>query len=449
MLRRPSKRRNVSALAVTVCIALIAGCGSNSQGAANDGGAGDVVSDVVSGDLGTGSESGMGDGSSGEAGPSGAGVDAAHEGSAFGDSGAPTLIVTNQSWPTRLELAASTLVWIDFGANPSTGMSMAGQVDTCGVGGCGNSPKNLAMAQNSPEDVAADSTTVYWTTPTAVLSSPIGGGTPTTVASGQSSAFGIAMDATNLYWTTADAVLSIPRSGGIITTIASGQAGPAHVAVDATNVFWTVTGTAQNNYQDGAVSRCAIGGCNNTPNVLAPNRTRPSDVAVDGSNVYWAEINGIVASMPKGGGAISTLSSAGSALGLAVDSSSVFWADYGNHAVMSVPIAGGTPATSMPAARPSMSPLTRRAFTGRISRSAVARYLALQSNLGGGFAPTRDRFTYRRLVLDGGSAPGAFGGCRRTAGCPERTDPRVVRLADAHVRRRVRPVGGRRFRRGP
>ncbi len=38
----------------------------------------------------------------------------------------------------------------------------------------------------------------------------------------------------------------------------------------------------------GRVAKCAIGGCNNSPTVIAANQDGPAGIAVDAMHVYWA-----------------------------------------------------------------------------------------------------------------------------------------------------------------
>lgn len=61
------------------------------------------------------------------------------------------------------------------------------------------------------------------------------------------------VDATSAYWTTQTAIMKAPLGGGTAVTLASGQSGPVKVVVDATSVYWTNEGTVANNLADGSV----------------------------------------------------------------------------------------------------------------------------------------------------------------------------------------------------
>jgi hypothetical protein len=38
----------------------------------------------------------------------------------------------------------------------------------------------------------------------------------------------------------------------------------------------------------GRVAKCAVGGCNDNPTVIASNQDGPTGIAVDAMHVYWA-----------------------------------------------------------------------------------------------------------------------------------------------------------------
>jgi hypothetical protein len=110
----------------------------------------------------------------------------------------------------------------------------------------------LVSGQIGPADVAVDSSNVYWVnqpgwdsknsraTSGAVMQTPIGGGAPVTLADlGAQVPTSIAADATSLYWTTGDGfVMKMPLGGGAPVALARSQSRASEIVLDSTSVYW-------------------------------------------------------------------------------------------------------------------------------------------------------------------------------------------------------------------
>jgi hypothetical protein len=134
--------------------------------------------------------------------------------------------------------------------------------------------------------IAADATTIYWTSAGAIRkAAKASGSMETMVTKAGTSPGGIVVAGTTLYWMDDAAVMTVPVAGGTATTLASVSTpaqGPQAIAVDADSVYF---GDAN------GLEKVALSG--GTPTTLAGNVSVVA-IAVSDSNVYFTDSAGSV-----------------------------------------------------------------------------------------------------------------------------------------------------------
>jgi uncharacterized protein YvpB len=198
----------------------------------------------------------------------------------------------------------------------------------------------LATMASYPAGIAVDSNNVYWAEQNgSVKRVSISGGTVTTIVSGLSTIWGMTMDSDNIYWTETNSVNKVPKNGGIVTTLASGVGSTEKITVDSTSVYWVGNGGGMGL---GTVKKVGINGGTVTT-LVASGLNQPQRIVVDSTNVYWTEFGGDVKKVPINGGPVTTLASGqDNTSGIAVDSTNVYWKNDSPMAVQKIDINGGT-----------------------------------------------------------------------------------------------------------
>jgi hypothetical protein len=258
---------------------------------------------------------------------------------------------------TALALDAVNLYWVDSDDGWLNGIPLSGLPD-------GGSPMEFFSSTNSGgypignlAGLALDSSNAYWTYNDSVLGpllvkAPLGGGSLTTLATVFPGA--VAVDATNVYVWSNGSLVSVPIGGlpdGGAPNIMVANAGNGgtlinEIAVDAANIYWS--GPA------GVMSAPLAGGPSVTlaadPNAQGPLATdcpRPPG-ACKATWVYWSGgpctspdggdecVAGSILKVAAGGGAVVTLAPSAGGADIVTDSTSVYFTEYSNQAVMKI-----------------------------------------------------------------------------------------------------------------
>jgi hypothetical protein len=205
--------------------------------------------------------------------------------------------------------------------------------------------------------IAIDSQYVYVATgltPTTggeIYRVPVTGGMPQTIVPMQNRPHGIASDGTNIYWVnygvlgqTVGTVMKAGLDGSNPTPIAMTQAAPFDIALDSTHVYW-------DNRGDGSVWQADKDGMN--PKQLKSGAgANVGYLAANGTTVFFADAtDNAVYSSPVGGTATIFAMSQMGAVGVAFDSTDLFWSDGTGGTIMSQPITGTGSATPIEMAR--------------------------------------------------------------------------------------------------
>jgi hypothetical protein len=143
-------------------------------------------------------------------------------------------------------------------------------------------------------------------------------------------------------------------SPGTVVTLASGGVRPWEIAVDGHNVYWGDWGPVtyphgSSEFTQGVIMQAPL--CGGASVTLAESQLFPAAIAVDSSSVYWANAGfeetpstGAIVRAPIGGGAVTTLAMGmDTPANIAVNAGNVYFTT--TTAVMAIPVDGGSVTT--------------------------------------------------------------------------------------------------------
>lgn len=266
------------------------------------------------------------------------------------------------SHPLGLALDTANVYWSSSGDNTISKLPLTS-------GGTGTPivlVSSQALSSGYADFLVSNGTNLYFTDVYGygVMSVPVGGNTPvipTTLASSQGQPAGIAVDSANIYWidqvqydggTSGGSLVKLPLTGGPPITLATGLSETFALAINSTNVFFY-----SSNGSSGSVMTVPLSGTGlSTATTAALGAFYPLGIAIDSTNVYWTDIEGgniMYASLGAINAAPTILASgqgtagstSGEPLDIAVDATNVYWTTRQGGTVMTVAKSGGTPVT--------------------------------------------------------------------------------------------------------
>jgi hypothetical protein len=171
------------------------------------------------------------------------------------------------------------------------GVSTNGNVWSCDVNSC--TPSALKSMQAQPLRIASDGGhTIFWTehgsgasADGAVWSYDLNTKQATEIAPNRASPEGITADASYVYWaedfTTSNQIVQYDRSTRTVTNIPLAGTSPYSAALGAGELYFTETVT-------GGIGQCAEGSCG-SPTAFQSVQATPLAVWVDSTWVYWTD----------------------------------------------------------------------------------------------------------------------------------------------------------------
>lgn len=236
---------------------------------------------------------------------------------------------------------------------PDAGCGDALAVDPHNCGACGHDclgggcaagrcqPVTLVADASLPGYVALDRDHVYWAAWSAdggVHRAPRDGGPPTPVAAPQPGTFALAVDDANVYFSTAEGVKRTAKGGGPVSFLGAGDS--AEIVLDGESVIYSVYTDPAN----GGVVR-SVPKAGGPVTTLTTGLDGAEGMAIDGPRIYVGQEKGVsILEIDRASGAKRAIS-AQYARRLVLDGDTLFYATFSSPAIWRVPRVGsGSPA---------------------------------------------------------------------------------------------------------
>lgn len=242
-----------------------------------------------------------------------------------GTTAQPTTVGSGGIRISALAIDEANVYWL--------GLSALGGVFKAPKSGGATSRLDDVPTGTEATSIGVDSTSVYLPCGGEIISIPTAGGGAVSLATATAS--GVAVVDGNVYWTETDGgsivAKSVPTAGGPIKPIPlpenSETTASSYIRASADAVYASLATSILRIPIDGSAPR------------FFP-ASRPGALATDSSSVYFAMTTSI-ASVPKGGGTVTTLTSGADITGLDVDDAFLYFADSGR--ILKVSKNGGAP----------------------------------------------------------------------------------------------------------
>jgi hypothetical protein len=258
------------------------------------------------------------------------------------DGGTQTLLTMAPTEPIGIAVKGGFAYYTERGSSSTTPTGTITRVPISG-----GTPTVLATAQFVPVDLTLDDTSIYWVnagspnTPSfsgSLMSMPIGGGSLTTLASSQNNPSNVVVHGTSILWATEDALKKAALDGTSPSTLMTPGAYYG-LAANSTTAFFTFISTGGPNYMQ-KIGSVRLDGTN-PATLVQLNQEVPKGMAIDDTSVYWANVytGDVMTAGLNGSGAKALASGLTQPYRVAVDRCYVYWVDHDG--VAKVSLSGG------------------------------------------------------------------------------------------------------------